>query len=77
MIVNSILSRPYPSPANYEVSFDSVEEVNFFHNSGKMCHVIAIDNSNNEEFECLTTHLSENRCLVEWEGSRSGKLVIR
>ena len=70
-------SSGYPSPNNYEINFSSVEDVTVNHNSGKRCHVVAIDNDTNEEFDIITTHINENQCTVEWDGNKSGKLVIR
>jgi hypothetical protein len=68
----------YPEPASYEVSFNDAESVTINHNTGKRCLVAVYDVADdNEEFEAITTHVNANTCVVEWNGARTGKAIVR
>lgn len=71
-------SSTYPEPALYEVSFTDAESVTINHNSGKHCLVSVYDVADdNEEFDAVVTHTNANSCVVEWNGVRTGKAIVR
>ena len=71
-------SSTYPEPTQYEWPFTDAESVTINHNSGKRCLIASYDIADdNEEFEPVVSHPDANTCIVEWNGARTGKAIIR